>query len=160
MGVGFFGQVGQGDPYRHVGGLKSAAVQENHRFFFRQPDHEINPFVILDEIIGECLAVAGFCQAGNVNGGVIVGVVDVFRVRNSHRFIEGFKPVSHYTLGGFLVVTFFIDEIMQGEEYHHDLLGSGEARSVVQGHGARVGHHALDELHVIRVEGDTAVTGV
>ena len=84
-------------------------------------------------------------------------IVFVFRTGESRRSVQGLKSPPDDELGLLLIIIVLIGEAVEREQGHEHLLGSGQPRGMMQGYGAAVRHHAVDELHAVGVKRHGAV---
>ena len=84
----------------------------------------------------------------------------VLRQRQAQPVEQRLEPAAHDELAELLVAVRLVEQREQREQRHLDLLRQRQPGGVVQRDHPAVRHHAVDELHLLRLERDAAVTVV
>src|SRR6058998_1289416 len=152
------GEIRERDSQRPVGRVEATAVEQDDAVLLGEAEREVERMDILLQVLDRLFANVLARPELEVDQAV-VGVVVLARRRvEAEPLDHGLgAPVDDLHAGG-LVRLRGIHQLVEGEQAHHDLLRQREPGGVVQRHVAAVGHDAVDELQLARLEGYRQVT--
>ncbi len=126
----------------------------------REPEDQVQRIPVLGDVVHEVFADVLAAPALEVERLVVGRAQRVVRHLDAEPPAERLQTVAADLLAPELVGVLLVEQREEREERHLELLGPRQAGRVVQGDGPAVGHHAVDELELLRLGGQRPVPRV
>ena len=122
-----------------------------------QPEHDVERVHVRLHPLDDVLAQVFAGKKLEIDQAVIVVEVLIRTDFDVQSFDRCLDPLLADADAGFLIGLLFVHQLAEREQCHHDLLRKRQPGRVIERYVAAVGHDAVDEGEVARLEGEPAV---